>query len=81
MEPKTTHRYFNDKKEEDFSRQVIDSSIDLPQNQKNGKIVKKWKKEREVKKQFVNNRFVSKEKLKKYERKDKMDIVLHFCQS
>ena len=80
METKKTLRYFGHKKEtKDFDKQLIDSSIDLPEDSRNGqKIVKNWENDRKEKKQFVGNRFVTKERLKKYERRDKLDIVLYF---
>ncbi len=77
MEPKTTIRYFVGKKDKNnFSHKLIDSDIDLQQtDKKDEKIVKNWKNDNKVKTQFLNNRFVSKDKLKKYDRREKLNIV------
>lgn len=42
-----------------------------------GQVVEKWKNESKREKLFENNRFVSKDKLKKYQRSDKLDNVLN----
>ena len=76
---KTTLRYFAGEEEHDSLKvkDLIDSpSGPIKLDSKSGQVVNNWKNESRREKLFQNNRFVSKEKLKKYQRTGKLDNVI-----
>ncbi|CAG2109705.1 unnamed protein product [Medioppia subpectinata] len=75
-------RYFGQKTTDEFNvKDVIVSTNTAPNDGLKRNVVKEWTDDRKrpnhPKPQFVNNRFVSKDKLQKYERKKKMNPVFN----